>query len=215
MSRFGELESSRGDSLSALIDCARANGVVEFASVTIDPRLIIGICWLAFFIAWAIMAMIYGGGGRRSNNGAEIGLRLLMVAAAYVSIRYSYALQPFGAFTERVAVAGAIVCFLGLQFGIWARVTLGRSWGMPMALHDNPELVTAGPYQLVRHPIYTALSLMLIGTSLVFPFMVVPSLIVIVYCTLAARREERDMEQRFPAYADYKRRSKFIVPFLL
>ena len=84
-----------------------------------------------------------------------------------------------------------------------------------MTLHDNPELVTSGPYSLVRHPIYTALSVMLIGTSLVFPFMVVPSLIMIVYCTLAARREERDMTQRFPSYADYKRRSKFIVPFLL
>ena len=198
-----------------LADCARAIDVVESASVTIDPRLIIGICWLAFFIAGAIMAMIYGGGGRRANTGAEMGLRLLMVAGAYLSVRYGYALQPFGAYTERVAIAGALICFLGLQFGIWARVTLGRSWGMPMTLHDNPELVTAGPYQLVRHPIYTALAVMFIGTSLVFPFMVVPSLIMIVYCTLAARREERDMEQRFPAYADYKRRSKFIVPFLL
>jgi protein-S-isoprenylcysteine O-methyltransferase Ste14 len=37
----------------------------------------------------------------------------------------------------------------------------------------------------------------------------------IAYCTFAARREERDMEQRFPGYADYKRRSKFLVPFLL
>ena len=188
---------------------------MESASVTIDPRLIIGICWLAFFIAWAIMAMIYGGGGRRSSNAGAIGLRVLMVAAAYVSVRYGYTLQPFGAFTGPVAAAGAIICFLGLQFAIWARVTLGRSWGMPMTLHDNPDLVTSGPYQLVRHPIYTALSVMLIGTSLVFPFMVLPSAIMIVYCTFAARREERDMEQRFPAYADYKRRSKFIVPFLL
>jgi protein-S-isoprenylcysteine O-methyltransferase Ste14 len=192
-----------------------AISVMESASVTIDPRPIIGICWLAFFIAWFIMAMMYGGGGRRSKDPAAIGLRVLMVAAAYLSVRYGYALQPFGAFTERVAAAGAIVCFLGLQFAIWARVTLGRSWGMPMTLHDDPELVTAGPYHFVRHPIYTALSLMLIGTSLVFPFMVLPSLIMIVYCTFAARREERDMEQRFPAYVEYKRRSKFIVPFLL
>lgn len=188
---------------------------MESAPVTIDPRPIIGICWLAFFIAWFIMAMIYGSGGRRSSDAAAIGLRVLMVGAAYLSVRYGYELRPFGAFTERVATAGAIVCFLGLQLAIWARVTLGRSWGMPMTLHDDPELVTSGPYSFVRHPIYTALSLMLIGTSLVFPFMVLPSLIMIAYCTFAARREERDMEQRFPGYADYKRRSKFLVPFLL
>ena len=192
-----------------------AVSVVESASVTIDPRLIIGVCWLAFFIAWFVMAMIFGGGGRRSSNASALSLRILMLASAYLAVRYGDSVRPFGALTDLIAAVGAIVCFLGLQFAIWARVTLGRSWGMPMTLHDNPELVTSGPYRLVRHPIYTALSLMLIGTSLVFPFMVLPSLIMIVYCTFAARREERDMEQRFPAYADYKRRSKFIVPFLL
>lgn len=189
--------------------------MVESASVTFDPRLIIGICWLAFFIAWFIMAMIFGGGGKRSSNAAAIGLRVLMLASAYLAVRYGDSVKPFGAFTERIAEAGAIVCIVGLVFAIWARVTLGRSWGMPMTLHDDPELVTSGPYRLVRHPIYTALALMLIGTSLVFPVAIVPCLITIVYCTFAARREERDMEQRFPAYAEYKQRSKFIVPFLL
>jgi protein-S-isoprenylcysteine O-methyltransferase Ste14 len=95
-------------------------------------------------------------------------------------------------------------------------VSLGRSWGMPMALHDSPELVTSGPYRLVRHPIYTALAAMLIGTSLVFPVAALPCAITIVYTVFAARREEHDMEQRFPgAYSEYTRRSKFIVPFLL
>ena len=192
-----------------------AVSVVESASVTIDPRLIIGVCWLAFFIAWFVMAMIFGSGGRRSSNASALGLRILMLASAYLAVRYGDSVRPFGAFTERIAAVGAIVCFLGLQFAIWARVTLGRSWGMPMTLHDNPELVTSGPYRLVRHPIYTALSLMLIGTSLVYPVAILPCLITIVYCTYAARREERDLEQRFPAYAEYKQRSKFIVPFLL
>jgi protein-S-isoprenylcysteine O-methyltransferase Ste14 len=192
-----------------------AISVVESASVTIDPRPIIGISWLVFFIAWFIMAMIYGGGGRRSNDAAAIGLRVLMLGSAYLAVRYGDSVRPFGAVTEGVAEVGAIVCIIGLLFAIWARVTLGRSWGMPMTLHDDPELVTSGPYRYVRHPIYTALSLMLIGTSLVYPIVILPCLITIVYCTFAARREERDMEQRFPAYAAYRQRSKFIVPFLL
>ncbi len=114
---------------------------------------IISISWLAFFIAWAILAMIYSAAaeGVRST-GAEMGLRLLMVAGAYLSVRYGYALQPFGAYTERVAIAGAFICFLGLQFGIWARVTLGRNWGMPMSLHDNPEKLRYGRALSARAP---------------------------------------------------------------
>jgi protein-S-isoprenylcysteine O-methyltransferase Ste14 len=46
------------------------------------------------------------------------------------------------------------VC-LGLGFAIWARVHIGRNWGTPMTQKDEPELVTSGPYHLVRHPIYS------------------------------------------------------------
>jgi isoprenylcysteine carboxyl methyltransferase (ICMT) family protein YpbQ len=194
---------------------ATAALVLEFAPVTIDPRSIIATCWLAFLVAWFIGVLIYGGGGRRPITAGSLGLRFLMLAAAYLSVRYGDSVRPFGDFTNGFATAGAVLCVAGLLFAIWARVALGRSWGMPMAQHDNPELVTSGPYALVRHPIYTALAAMLIGTSLVFPVAAIPCAITIVYMMLAARREERDMEQRFPgAYSEYMRRSKFIVPFL-
>ena len=189
--------------------------MLEFAPVTIDPRPIIGISWLAFLVAWFIAVLIYGSGGRRQTTAGSIGLRFLMLATAYLSVRYGELFRPFGDFSSGVAMAGAVLCVLGLAFGIWARVSLGRSWGMPMAQHDNPELVTSGPYRLVRHPIYTALAAMLIGTLLVFPVAALPCALTVTYMVLAARREERDMEQRFPAYAEYKQRSKFIVPFLL
>jgi protein-S-isoprenylcysteine O-methyltransferase Ste14 len=42
-----------------------------------------------------------------------------------------------------------------LGFAIWARVHIGRNWGTPMTQKDEPELVTSGPYHLVRHPIYS------------------------------------------------------------
>jgi protein-S-isoprenylcysteine O-methyltransferase Ste14 len=87
---------------------------------------------------------------------------------------------------------------------------------MPMTQHENPELVTSGPYRLVRHPIYTGMSSMLIGTALVYPLAALPCLGMVGYTVYSALREERDMEQRFPgSYAEYKKRSKMLVPFLL
>jgi protein-S-isoprenylcysteine O-methyltransferase Ste14 len=138
-----------------------------------------------------------------------------MLAGAFLSVRYGDAFRPFGAYANAVAQAGAASCILGLAFALWARITIGRSWGMPMTLHDDPKLVTAGPYRYVRHPIYTGMGAMLIGTALVFPVAALPCALTIAYTVYAARREERDMEQRFPGtYLEYARLSKFLVPFL-
>ena len=184
--------------------------------MTINPSLIIGLCWVAFLVAWALLATVYGRSGKRSSSAGAAVLRLLLLAAVYLGIFYGDSVRPFGDFTDGAATAGVMLCIVGLQFAVWARVTLGRSWGMPMTLHENPELVTGGPYRYVRHAIYTGLSAMLIGTSLVHPLAAPPCLAMVAYSAFAARREERDMEQRFPdAYPEYKRHSKFLVPFLL
>ena len=183
-----------------------------------DYGLIIGLCWLAFFVAWTICATVFGSRGRGRSPAAALGLRVLLLVTVYVQFRYGGTLnfQPFGAQAEHVAAIGVALCVVGMTFGIWARITLGRSWGMPMTQHENPELVTSGPYRYVRHPIYTALTAMFVGTTLVYPLTAVAAAIVITYSVFSARREERDMEQRFPdAYASYKKRSKMLVPFLI
>ena len=61
---------------------------------------------------------------------------------------------------------GALVFVSGIAVAIWARVHLGRNWGMPMTQKAEPELVTSGPYRFVRHPIYSGLLLALVGTAL-------------------------------------------------
>jgi protein-S-isoprenylcysteine O-methyltransferase Ste14 len=176
---------------------------------------IIGISWFAFFVVWAVLGMVYGGQGRRRYSLAASGLRLLLLVGLLVGLRYGNLGRPLGDLTEKLAAAGAALCVLGLAFAVWARVTLGRSWGMPMTLHDNPELVTSGPYKYVRHPIYTGMSAMLLGTALVFPYGAIPCAITIGYSVFSARREERDMERRFGnTYVEYKKRSNFLVPFL-
>jgi len=188
-----------------------------------DPRLItyiaiVSVSWVAFVLAWAIAAIVFGGSGRSYATPRARGIRLLFVLGIFFAVSYGapMRLQPFGPFTLDVAAAGAALCIVGLLFAIWARVALGRSWGMPMTQHENPELVMSGPYRFVRHPIYTGLSAMMIGTALVHPLAALPCLGMVAYTVYSARHEERDMEQRFPgAYAEYKKRSKMLVPFLL
>jgi len=180
---------------------------------------IVGFIWLAFLISWAIFAMTLGGGARRYYSPAARAVRILILIAMFFALRYSSrlpAVQVFGDVASVAATAGVALCIAGFAFAVWARVALGTNWGMPMTLHENPELVTSGPYRYVRHPIYTGLSAMLIGTTLVYPLAALPCALLIAYSVFSARREERDMEQRFPdAYAAYRRRSKMLVPFVL
>ena len=60
---------------------------------------------------------------------------------------------------------GLVLFALGLAFAIWARVHIGRNWGTPMTQKDEPELVTSGPYHLVRHPIYAGILVAGAGTA--------------------------------------------------
>ena len=183
-----------------------------------DYAAAIGLCWLVFLASWMVFAMVFGGGGRRRQTPGAIGVRLVILGTMFVGVFYGdrIRIQPFGPYALEFAKAGVALAYVGLAFAIWARVTLGRSWGMPMSLHDNPELVTSGPYRFVRHPIYTGLSAMLIGTALVYPLAVVPCVAMIAYSLFSSVREERDMQNRFgDAYLEYKKRSKRLVPFLL
>jgi protein-S-isoprenylcysteine O-methyltransferase Ste14 len=166
---------------------------------------VVGICWIAFFAAWAILAIVFGQGGRRNYSSMSIGVRLILAVIVVIGIRFASRAptQDFSAYMGRMAGVGTGLCIIGLAFAIWARVLLGRNWGMPMTLHEDPELVTTGPYRYVRHPIYTGLIAMFIGTSLVYSPVALPGMFVIAYSLYSAVREERDMRKRFPeAYTE-------------
>src|SRR5262245_18725888 len=63
-------------------------------------------------------------------------------------------------------VAVVILMVVGLMIAIVARRTLAGNWSGAVALKENHELITTGPYQYVRHPIYTGMLLMILGTAL-------------------------------------------------
>lgn len=178
---------------------------------------VIAVCWLAFYAAWGLLAIWFRRGSGRRYPGVAIGV-LVVVVALILGYRVfkRMPVPPSGAGTAAWLAAGATLCVLGVAYAIWARFALGRNWGMPMAVHEDPELVTSGPYRYVRHPIYTGLTAMLAGATLVLPPVAPAAVLVTVYCVVSAIREERDMQRRFPeAYPAYRRRSKMFLPFLI
>ena len=151
----------------------------------------------------------------------EVGLRILAAAlivalARYPGIRAWFQAQPAAVINSTEAAAGLILCLGGFALAVWARFNLGRNWGMPMTFKEGHDLVTAGPYRYVRHPIYTGMLLAILGSALVAGrIWLVVFAGMTIYSVYSARTEERLMLEHFPEqYTDYKRRTKAFIPFV-
>ena len=117
---------------------------------------------------------------------------------------------------EWSAAAGLVLFALGLGFAVWARLHLGRNWGTPMSQKLEPELVTSGPYRLVRHPIYSGILVAGIGTVVALSrlWLTIVALAGI-YFLYSARVEEQYLMREFPDdYPPYTRSTKMLVPFI-
>ncbi len=169
--------------------------------------------WLVFWAYWLISAAS-AKQGTRTGRGRPPGL--LIVALAFVLLRVFHA-GTLAVHSPVVQAIGVVLFLSGLSLAVWARVHLGRNWGMPMTTKDEPELVTSGPYRLVRHPIYSGILLAMLGTALATNIYWLIALAVVgAYFLYSARVEERLMTTTFPgAYPGYRAHTKMLIPFVL
>jgi len=62
--------------------------------------------------------------------------------------------------------AGAVIFAVSLVLLTWIHVMLGKNFSATLRIRLDQELVTQGPYRYVRHPMYSAIFLMIIGMGL-------------------------------------------------
>src|SRR5579864_7831870 len=114
-------------------------------------ELVFAIGWAAFWTYWLVAAFSMKRG--RVAWSRELRIRAVIVVLAVLSIRVGAFRDHHGINSDPWRVGLGLVLFaVGLGFAIWARVSIGHNWGTPMSEKDDPELVTGGPYRLVRHP---------------------------------------------------------------
>jgi len=172
--------------------------------------------WIVFWAYWLVMALTAKAGRSRWTQFA--GVRVGIIVVALLLIRLGV-VKVYGAATGNpwLLGTGLAVFALGLALAVWARVYLGRNWGMPMSQKTDPELVTTGPYGRVRHPIYSGIILAMVGTAIaVSPYWLIAAAILGAYFLVSAVVEERTMARLFPAaYPPYKRATKMLIPYIL
>lgn len=67
---------------------------------------------------------------------------------------------------EGLQILGLVLYYGAVFLYIWARIVLGSNWGESILVRANHRIVRAGPYKLMKHPIYIAVFIGLIGCSL-------------------------------------------------
>lgn len=99
---------------------------------------------------------------------------------------------------------------------VWARLTFGlRSFHAAASTSRGP-LVTHGPYRYWRHPIYASIIYFTWAGQPDSPAAIPIGLALIVTFGLIMRMliEERFLVEAYPAYTDYAKRAKRLIPFV-
>jgi protein-S-isoprenylcysteine O-methyltransferase len=187
-------------------------------------RIIVGMSWAVFVIYWTVSSFGVKRDLRRRSRwrAALMRIAVIIFIAAWLSHRsntrqlHAYLWPLASSFPPSIVrLLGALICVFGIALAIWARAHLGRNWSPAPSLKEGHELVTSGPYQCIRHPIYAGMLAAALGSALVIIWWSITFLIMAIMFTWRVRIEEKLMMQQFPTqYPDYKKRSWALIPYL-
>ncbi len=105
---------------------------------------------------------------------------------------------------------------LAVGLMIWARITFGKRSFHAAADPTAGGLVTTGPYQYLRHPIYAAANYVVWAGALSEPNAQALGAATVVTLCLMVRLllEERLVAVAYPEYAAYAARTKRLIPYV-
>ena len=203
-------------------------GRSESHTLSINPvPLIVLVCWIIFFVFWVISARSAKSsqetrgwlGGKWSSILLSFGFLFMILSELLtrVGLQLDPLTRPLMSLSRLVEVFIILLLTGGLVLAILARRTIAGNWSVAVSFQEGHELVTSGPYRFVRHPIYTGILLMVLGTTLYLDslFAWIGFFIVLTTLRLKLGQEEALLAVYFPKdYAVYKQHTKALIPFI-
>jgi protein-S-isoprenylcysteine O-methyltransferase Ste14 len=177
--------------------------------------------WLALAAYWLISAAKVKDTKQHEGAGASA-FRTVVMVVSFALLFWPRASagwlgERFLPQTEAVAAIGVAVEAIGIALAIWARYCLGANWSRAVTLKEGHELISAGPYKRIRHPIYTGFALGILGTAIFVGEWrgVVAFAVVFIAHYIKARKEEAFLAREFgPAFDAHRAHTGMFLPKL-
>lgn len=182
-----------------------------------SPRMLAAAAlWITFIVAWSRAARGAAPAVRAESASSRRRHELMM----YGSLVLLFAPLPglrtrLFPLTPALVATGFVVQSLAMSLAFWARRHLGRNWSGEVRIASQHCLVRSGPYRVLRHPIYSAMLGMFLGTTIVSGELhaLIGFVIIGVAYTRKVPIEERALSDAFGAeWDDYRRASWALVP---
>lgn len=187
-----------------------ASSVVAFIFLTI-------FFWVLITLYWIVSARRLG----KEHRGNEIFSFIKLIGSALIIylplLTGSFIAAKLYVSGFLTGIIGGIICIAGLLIMVWARAHLGKNWSGNVIVQQEHSLSRSGPYQYVRHPIYSGGLLAMLGSAImagqIFGF------IWVLFCAFGLIRksgqEEKILTEQFPEeYPLYKKQVKGLIPFI-
>jgi protein-S-isoprenylcysteine O-methyltransferase Ste14 len=188
------------------------------------------IAFLALLVGWLGFAVILAVGKKGAAKGAakrdtKSSLGFLLQCASY-AICFTFhrpffsPFAPMSKLNEQILAAITILLTAVSVWFCWAAArALGKQWALVARVIEGHELISVGPYSVVRNPIYLAMLGMLIASGFAtalwqaLPFAI---LVFLIGTAIRIRTEENLLREAFgPRFADYARRVPAFFPRVL
>ncbi len=179
------------------------------------------VVWIAFIVYWRIRAV-----GTKSTQRVEpvasniartltFVIVIVLLSTTRIPLPWLYRqLWPAGLWSFWI---GAAITVAGLLFAVWARHHLASNWSSSVTIKQGHELITTGPYAVVRHPIYTGILAGFLGTVTALSQVrgVIGFVLVFIVFWAKLSKEEEWMRSQFgETYATYAHQTSALVPYI-
>jgi protein-S-isoprenylcysteine O-methyltransferase Ste14 len=133
---------------------------------------------------------------------------MLMLVVAGLDKRFGWS----GSLPAFLPVIGLLGVLTGVVWGVWAMV-VNRFFSAMVRIQTDRghQVVSAGPYRVMRHPGYMGGCLSNLGIPLMFGsyWALIPGAVVIILIIMRTALEDRTLQAELPGYAEYARRVRY------
>ena len=180
------------------------------------------ICWFVFAATFLLHKRPQSSGEKKRDNKAFVGI--ILEGAGYSTVWMLRRTHPLliesggDILGTIISIIAILLAVLSVWMVISAVKTLGKQWAIAARVVEDHQLITEGPYSIVRNPIYSGMFGSLIATGLaVSKWYALPIAIAVFWygTYIRVKIEEKLLRETFgSAFEEYARRVPALIPKL-